>query len=158
MISCYTIWSYQALKHILICRQFIPNLGYINLQCIKSGSNIIFQRYGGDNFESNSIPIHPLLGIEGLQTLFLSNYNDINKATSEGWFEMASKTFENKCQLSLLKGIKLFSFNESNSKMGYIIHCKSDHKILSAPGMNSSTIEQQSYNFIEVNIFFVLYF
>jgi len=132
--------------------QFIPNLGYIDIQCIKIRDVIQFQRFGGNSFDSNCIPIHPLIGIEGLQTLFISNYHDINKASVEGWYDLATKTIANQCQISLLKGIKLFSLNESESKKGYIIHCKSDHQILAAPGMNSSTVQHKSYNFIEVNI------
>lgn len=97
-----------------------------------------------------SIPIHPLLGLNGLLNLLFSNYNDPNKAIKEGWTEIFLQSIRNKAKIQLLNGSQLVYNEDGNLNTKYNVFSKRDHEVLSAPGINSRKILRERFNFIEV--------
>jgi len=123
---------------------FIPNLGYVDVKIIQVGRN---QYEWRPIFNGTSLlPVHVLLGINGLKQLFMSNLNDPNKAMVEGWKAIGEDCLKGVSKCSLLKGVKLTFNNEE-----YIIYAKRDHIVKSAPGINSGNIMRDRFNFVEVS-------
>jgi len=127
-------------------------LGYVDIFFRNNGYN---NRYWIAHNETSDdlLPIHPLLGLEGLRKLFLGNLNNPNKAELEGWKDLAKLAVNGQANISLLKGIKLQKQDQS-----YIIYSKRDHTILAAPGLNAETITTDRFNFVEVSLVFISIF
>jgi hypothetical protein len=125
---------------------YIPNLGYVEIRIKRIGNE---QYEWLPIFNGNSmLPIHPMLNINTLKQLFLSNLKDPNKAISEGWKEIGLECLRGVSKCSLLKGVKLMYHGKN-----CIIYAKRDHYVKSAPGINSGNIVRDRFNFVEVRIY-----
>jgi len=123
-------------------------LGYVNVFIHKNVYNNGYVFKHRETSES-LVPIHPILGLDGLCKLFIGNVNDPLKAQSEGWKQLAISAINGQANISLLKGIKL-----QNKEQSYKIYAKRDHTILATPGLNAQTITTDRFNFVEVRITF----
>ena len=131
---------------------FNPTLGYVSFLWIKLSNIPTYHLRPNNNISIplNLLPVHPIVGIDGLITLFLGNLRDHNKARAEKWELIGKQCIEGSSIFQLLKGLRLYTM-EDNIKTSYIIYAKRDHTILSAIGMNNSKIIQDRFNFVEVS-------
>lgn len=131
---------------------FNPTLGYVSFFWIKlpNTSTYLLSTNSNIPIPLELLPIHPIIGIDGLKTLFIGNLNDHNKAKTERWDIIGKDCLKGLATFQLLKGIRLFTI-EDDQKSSYIIYAKRDHIIQSALGMNNSKIKQDRFNFVEVS-------
>jgi len=131
---------------------FNPTLGYHNFLWIKLTNTPTYLLKPFTNFipSLELLPIHPIIGLEGMKRVFLGNLNDPNKSKLEKWEQIGNQCLMGSAKFQLLKGIRLYTV-ENNIKSSYIIYSKRDHTIQSALGMNNSKITQDRFNFVEVS-------
>ena len=124
---------------------FNYRLGYVPIYIEK---NDRLRQYYIKHKESmeDDIPIHPLIGFQGLNNLFIGNFHDPNKAEVEGWKSITQLAIEGKANISLLKGITI---QDPHNK--YTMYARRDHELQAAPGFNSEAIKIEQFNFIEVS-------
>jgi len=137
---------------------FNPTLGYVTFLWIQlhNTTSYLLSPNGNTPIPLELLPIHPIIGLDGLKTLFINNLNDHNKARSERWEIIGKDCLKGLATFHLLKGIRLFT-TENDQKSSYIIYSKRDHIIQSAIGMNNSKIKQDRFNFVEVSNLIILY-
>jgi hypothetical protein len=130
---------------------FNPTLGYYNFLWIKLTNTPTYLLQTNNNIVQSLelLPIHPIIGLEGMKKVFLGNLNDPNKSRIEKWEQIGNQCLVGSATFQLLKGIRLYTI-ENNIKSSYIIYSKRDHTIQSAIGMNNSKITQDRFNFVEV--------
>jgi hypothetical protein len=130
---------------------FNPTLGYYNFLWIKLTNTPTYLLQTNNNIVQSLelLPIHPIIGLEGMKKVFLGNLNDPNKSRIEKWEQIGNQCLVGSATFQLLKGIRLYTV-ENNIKSSYIIYSKRDHTIQSAIGMNNSKITQDRFNFVEV--------
>jgi hypothetical protein len=130
---------------------FNPTLGYHNFLWIKLTNTPTYLLKPNNNIVTSLelLPIHPIIGLEGMKKVFLGNLNDPNKSRLEKWELIGNQCLMGSATFQLLKGIRLYTV-DNNIKSSYIIYSKRDHTIQTALGMNNSKITQDRFNFVEV--------
>ena len=109
----------------------------------------------GDGSNSNKLPLHRIITLYNVQTLF--NYNLQDKARLEGWFNIGRKCVKKQAQISLLNAIKIDTLHEkSDSKHKFLIYAQRNYSIKSAPGIRASNTYIDRFNCVEVGYFGIL--
>jgi hypothetical protein len=104
------------------------------------------------DFDSQYLPIHPLLGLKGLNTEIKRNLKESFKYSESNWKEkiflsMIGKNKKPIWKCMLLNGSRLL---DHNSNLPYIIYSKRDQVIKKAPGVTSYNRTIDRFNVVEV--------